>query len=380
MKDAQPSRPARTAISTARRRREQGRKYGPAALVAANAGETILPEGSCELNDGIGLPELARTLADQKSVDTNTCLTQNRVMTAQMRNQIKKFRTKRGLSQRQLAEAAGTSQAQLQRIEAGVQEARVDLAARICTALGESLENVFPGIKKHKVFNQLADGQVKHEEVVLTEEYSKALEESGLEHSVEAWTVKYLLRGASEEGFWHVSAKEKKRLFRAFQAEHNPGFVIFDSGAKRIAVNPKHLLYWHFLWDVAAFVVEDKSEDEEGAGPLTIHFAQGGTPLAFGVDGDSENFTMENLEAGDERDMQLQILLDSLETGGADEEIIKTVNFVDEDGEVVFFRPAQVSMIEIPLWAVEPDMEQDEDEPNAQEASPAAASPGTSVQ
>jgi DNA-binding XRE family transcriptional regulator len=64
------------------------------------------------------------------------------------KNRIQELRTALGLTQRQLASMVGTSQQQIQRLETGLQAARLDLAARICSALGKPIQQVFPATKK----------------------------------------------------------------------------------------------------------------------------------------------------------------------------------------------------------------------------------------
>ena len=61
---------------------------------------------------------------------------------------MRELREAKKLSQRQLAELVGTSQQQIQRIEAGLQAARIDVAVKIAEALGGSLADVFPGLKE----------------------------------------------------------------------------------------------------------------------------------------------------------------------------------------------------------------------------------------
>jgi transcriptional regulator with XRE-family HTH domain len=68
------------------------------------------------------------------------------VSIAPRRRAVRHLRTTRGLSQRQLAQAAGTSQQQIQRIETGHQSVRFDLATCIADALHASLTNVFPQV------------------------------------------------------------------------------------------------------------------------------------------------------------------------------------------------------------------------------------------
>jgi DNA-binding XRE family transcriptional regulator len=59
------------------------------------------------------------------------------------KNRVKQIRTKLKLSQRALAAAVGTSQQQIHRIETGAVAARLDLATKLCKALGEPVDKVF---------------------------------------------------------------------------------------------------------------------------------------------------------------------------------------------------------------------------------------------
>lgn len=63
-------------------------------------------------------------------------------------NRIRVVREELGLSQQALATKIGTSQQQVQRIEAGRQSVRHDLALKICAALGTPIGKVFPRIGK----------------------------------------------------------------------------------------------------------------------------------------------------------------------------------------------------------------------------------------
>jgi hypothetical protein len=69
----------------------------------------------------------------------------------------------------------------------------------------------------------------------------------------------------------------------------------------------------------------------------------------FEIDGDDAEL---GDEENDGRPTQLQGLLATLELVGGEEDTI--VSFEDVDGEHAFFRSAELSLVEIPLWAVEP--------------------------
>jgi len=64
-----------------------------------------------------------------------------------MRNNIRKFRRELGLSQRELAEAVGTSQQQIQRIENGLHRVDLVTATQICVKLNKTIEETFPELK-----------------------------------------------------------------------------------------------------------------------------------------------------------------------------------------------------------------------------------------
>ncbi|NBC37801.1 helix-turn-helix domain-containing protein [Novosphingobium sp. FSY-8] len=61
-----------------------------------------------------------------------------------VKNKIKEFRKKAKLTQRELAKLAGTSQQQVQRLEAGVQSARLQMAESLANALNCSVHALFP--------------------------------------------------------------------------------------------------------------------------------------------------------------------------------------------------------------------------------------------
>ena len=64
-----------------------------------------------------------------------------------MRNNIRKYRRELGLSQKDLAEAVGTSQQQIHRIENGLHRVDLVLATQICVKLGKTIKEVFPCVK-----------------------------------------------------------------------------------------------------------------------------------------------------------------------------------------------------------------------------------------
>jgi len=76
------------------------------------------------------------------------------------RNMIKEIRKKKGLSQDQLASAAGITRPYLSEIERGLREPGAGVAQRLCRELGEPFEVVFLDFGvNHGGHNTAADEQ-----------------------------------------------------------------------------------------------------------------------------------------------------------------------------------------------------------------------------
>ena len=267
-----------------------------------------------------------------------------------LKNRIREFRNARGMSQRQLASKVSTSQQQIQRIEAGVQAARLDIAARICAAFDESMDQVFPATKK--ILKKLPAKGKQLENLRADETRIEEMEHAGIDMDPKMWTLKFRLRGGTQ-GMLSISGLEQKRLWNLFQNPDKDGFIVFDATAKRIALSPKHLLFWQFLFDPPYVSTEPEKEPDV----LSAFFADSKEPLNFEVDADEDELGRDD---NDGSQAQLQGLLFTLELHGGVEDMI--VSFEDVDGERAFFRCTDLSMIEIPLWAVEPALDREDEE------------------
>jgi DNA-binding XRE family transcriptional regulator len=263
------------------------------------------------------------------------------------KNNIQKRRTKLGLSQRKLAELVGTSQQQIQRIEAGVQAARLEIATRICAALNAQMVEIFPQTKK--VLPRLVLREDPYAELVSNERCVAEMGKAGIDTNPEFWHLRVRLRSRVEK-LLPITATDQKRLWSQLQ-NRDTEFVVLDSGDKRVAINIEHLLCWQFLWDAEA-PIPKKSEEDDG---LYVFFSDSEKPLRFDVDADEKKLGKD--DEGDEV-VQLRGLLRDLER--SDEDTI--VSFEDSDGEYAFFRANEISMVELPLWAVEPGLEEGEDD------------------
>ncbi|WP_425088181.1 helix-turn-helix transcriptional regulator [Stappia sp.] len=266
-------------------------------------------------------------------------------------NKVRELRKKKKLTQRELAEAAGTSQQQIQRIEAGTQSARFDLALAICVALDAKMTDVFPTTSSAI---EAADNSIETiADVYGRRDIRKAFSEAGLDMAPEHWMLKYRLRGGAT-GILPISGPDRKRLWSLVQGDENR-FAVFDSGDRRQAINLKHLLYCHFLFE--AFPVQIAEDDDMGTDDLdssiSITFADNSEPLVFPVEPDRLPLSD---EAAEWEDVQLQNLFFDLEIGAEER-----LRFADLDGEVAFFRTEDIAFLSAPIEHVEPLIENDTD-------------------
>lgn len=268
-------------------------------------------------------------------------------------NNIKSLRQKKGMTQRQLAEAAETSQQQIQRIEAGVQEARFDLAARISKALDEPLEQVFPSVALPL---RRAGKRLSTPDQLYTDDNARSeLQAAGFDMHFEARMFKYRIRGGAE-GILSVTGPENERLWSAIQETDPLGFIIFDAEDRRFALNPKHLIFCQFLFEAPSQTPEIADDDEEDW-EIEVHLADGSKPMKFSVWPDSRRSIGED-EDDDGRSTQLQDMFMF-----AEEWPERRLKLTDEDGETAWFLADDVAMFSAPLTAVEPDLLQsDEDD------------------
>jgi putative transcriptional regulator len=261
-------------------------------------------------------------------------------------NRIKELRKARGLTQRQLADAAGTSQQQVQRMEAGNQLARFDLATRISAALGQPISKVFPSAEVPLARMKSRTAGLGHQKA------SQELEAAGLDIEPDVWTVKYKLRGGAEGNF-PISGPDMHRLNAILHDDAESGFVVLPSVDRQYAVNLKHLTFCQLLFDRPS--IEDDATREKS---FEVHFylTDNAEPLRFEVEPDTS--LLEREEDPEPLSVQLQDLFYYAEMG-ADR---RRMSFVDLDGERAFFRSDDVSMFSVPLWLIEPNVSDEEDD------------------
>lgn len=273
-------------------------------------------------------------------------------------NRIKTYRTKLGLTQRQLADRAKTSQQQIQRIESGTIAARLDLAGRICRALEQPMDKVFPkSAQALAKFSAELTAQPGY--FPASDAYDRAAE-TGVELDGAAWRLRVLVRGHRAPIDYIVEPSEQRRLFSAVQGESSVAtgctFVVFDSSTHTVAIQLGQLVYCHFLFDSpdTVLVKREKKADHETDG-VRAYFSGNTEAFEFDVSPD----------AGDPDDVDdwgdFKSILYTLELDPAASE---RLHFVDVDGEQVFLRAGDLALLEVPLWVTDPallfDGEEDE--------------------
>jgi DNA-binding XRE family transcriptional regulator len=260
-------------------------------------------------------------------------------------NNVRALRRKKGMTQKALADAAGTTQQSIQRIEAGLQSARFDVAAKICRALGHPIGDVFPSaaLPMKRAKKQMKSGGMA---ALLNDEKScSELEAAGLDMDCAVHTFRYRLRGGAS-GDLDVSGSEKSRLWALIQDDNPDGFAVFDAGARRYALNLDHLTFCHFLFDPPQVAGSEEVEEADLDARVEVYMADSSEPLCFDVEPDTVELGKDEPPPGT---ADLQYLFMDLEMS-----VEGRFKFTDIDGETAWFRSKDVALISVPLEAVEP--------------------------
>lgn len=261
-------------------------------------------------------------------------------------NRVRELRKKHGLTQKALARLASTSQQQIQRIEGGGQSVRFDLAVAICAALGATMKEVFPATELPL---KRAHGRIRSAMDIYTDGgISSDLERSGIDTDPSQWILSFRLRGGAE-GLLPLTGREKSRFWRLLQDDDTDGFHIFDSGPRRYALNTKHLLFCHFLFEPLGAETDDEDADET----IQFYLYDSPEPMKFDVVPDTVSIDEDDPA---EKGVQLQELFYY-----ASMDASPRLMFSDIDTETVFFRAADVAMFSALLADVTPSMRDFED-------------------
>jgi transcriptional regulator with XRE-family HTH domain len=256
------------------------------------------------------------------------------------KNRLLHLRKSRGLTQRALAELAGTSQQQIQRIEAGIQGVRLELAIAIAAAVNCQLVEVFPA---------LAGAQTRQRKISSPqrdEAHRKArFLEAGIDPDPAQWTVKFFTYDG-RVFLYEISSEEKSRLEQRLSAGESNS-VVFTTDKHRVGVNPKKIAATQFLFDFGDFGVESAPEAEDEKYELKLHLVAAKEPVVFDVEPDQRS--LDEDDDGDGSLCQLQDLFFYLDMG--QDEIL---SFDDVDGERVYIRATEILAIEAPLVCCDP--------------------------
>ena len=233
---------------------------------------------------------------------------------------ILSFRTKAGMTQKQLADLAETSEQHIQLMETGKQSVPFGLAIKICSVLNEPMESVFPCTK------------------AILEKLRIAVDMDQTE-----WTFSYRLRGGAT-GSLPISGTEKDRLIGAVERFEMGSFVVFDSEASTIVLNIDHLVFFQFHSNPPRRMHPEPAQ----INTVKVFIADSSEPFLFEVNADEH-------DGGDLEELgQFEELIFTAEHASCEANVM--LCFKDIDGEEAFFRASEIAMLHIPLWVLEADL------------------------
>ena len=251
-------------------------------------------------------------------------------------NKIREARLERGLTQKALADLSGTSQQQIQRIEAGVQSARLELAGAISRALGTSLEAIFPGtegLKSHQIDGRWATRDM---------EAIAAAHEAGLDIDQASHTLRVLLQGGGE-AYLPIQSRDRDRIDSVLRDPGCKGRFELYSNGDWFQLNLEHVWVAQLLWDLPTSAYRSPSQGEEHELVVRVWLAGHKDPLVYEVEPDSSDEMRDIYE-----------LKDLAFYAGSDEDTM--LRFQEADGEWVFLRRESISMLSISLAALYPSL------------------------
>ncbi|MCW5808636.1 MAG: helix-turn-helix transcriptional regulator [Deltaproteobacteria bacterium] len=260
------------------------------------------------------------------------------------RERLRRARTAAGLSQAGLARLVGTSQQQIQRIEAG-NTIRLDLAMRIAAALKVDLGAVFPEVREIEEQRQRQRNSDRTSDAPIVE---------GVDADIRIWTLRLRLRSGVERDFVLPSADVSR--FGSYMTGETRGGMIFDSEDAEVYVNFDHVLFAHLMWDPPHD--EPRPVEPQEAGVTVWFHSQ--EPTTFEVTPEGSDPYDDQGEA-----TTLRSLLTDLDMGAEGQTFI---SFLDGDGERVYLRVAEIELLEV-SHASFADIAED-DPPESHEPSP----------
>jgi len=267
-------------------------------------------------------------------------------------NRIKEFRKLKGMTQRELAKAVGTSQQQIQRIESGSVEARIDVALKICEALESTMPKLFPHSAK-PLSNAQRRG-VKPELILEDSQLIDELSHAGIGMDLSTHFIELNLKCGNSVRI-SLPKEAKGILWQAIQEEvTGTKFCIFNSAYSRVALNLDHVVTAHFLFeafDTPADQAFDglSSEDDDELRMISPSLRN---TFCLEIEADTEDLSVE--DDPDRQSVQLQDLFHY--TSNAEFVPGSKVLITNRDGEPVWIRLDEASVISVPLNMVEPSI------------------------
>jgi hypothetical protein len=179
----------------------------------------------------------------------------------------------------------------------------------------------------------------------------KAIEKEGVESDLRIWTLTCTIRGYEGTFHFEVSGATKRRLWKRIQNEQLPGttapIVVFDTTSSRVALNLSDLQACQF--DLEGRIDVPTEEEKRARTRVRIYFRGQSTPRSWTVDEDAPDA---DAGAPETATGQFGQIFEGLDTRTEEGE---RYQFIDTDGEWVFIRGSDISMLEVPLWVVDGD-------------------------
>lgn len=262
-----------------------------------------------------------------------------------MKNNVRKLRKSLRLTQEALSHSAGTSQQTIHRIEREGHVPRLDIAERICKALGHTLDVVFPRLKELRPRRE-APSQPPVGATDVDEDMASLINPAPEEFFFRLKNGIY--------GQFVVQGNDKQRLWQLAQRGSRKTFALFNTKNWIVGLNLSQLAACQFGGVPHHSFGEISVRDESGSNDcnVIVHFCDSATPVEFEVDPDS----ISSLEAESETDYRnsaVQYLYVQVDGAGYDEDDV--FHFVESDEGNVLLHSDSVALIRSPRWIVEPD-------------------------